>query len=329
MYSILRKVLVIAIITTVFLQSLSISHALSAQKPKVEPQGIHKKLVESKPLWIISAVVNSPWHGQAKSEFRAWYKWEFGSLASVKRSTATTISITAKNGESTAYLENYQVNVYDVESCLIGHFRCHYVGRYAELEQRLPGIQLWTYQPAGTMSDYIVPKVVTVINGQVAGSHYFKAIYQSCDDYIKLSKGQGSISITISDSTELDFEVNIGVSVGPVSLSGIAKGGLIIGQGYSMTYTFYQDPKYEIQYCIDYLGSYDLTAHKYPLIWAFSASIVSDSSTNTKASLRLMKNHINPAPMPAKPEKYAVLFIDRNGNILKYINPEYNITKQK
>ncbi len=236
--------------------------------------------MDSRPLWVIVVAINAPWHGEAQANLKVWFQWKFGVITSIRRESVTEITIVARDGESVAYLEAYRVSVYDVKDCFL--WWCRYIGRYAELEQRLPGVRLWTYQPANN----VVPKVVTAdAEGNVLGYHYFEAVYRSCDDYVYLSRGLGGLSITVTEGVETGFEVDIGISVGSVSLSGLALGGLTRGQGYSIKYVFEQSTQYEILHCIDYLGAYDLSARKYPLIWAFNTYIIDDVANTNNISI--------------------------------------------
>ncbi len=241
---------------------------------------------------ILPDNVNSPYNRETRSTNSIKFYWEFGSLASASHEYSFATTITAHNGESSAYVGVGKIKIID------RYLVCppplpflpptkYYIGRFAEIEQRYPGEYLITYEHSGDMVDNTVLKVY------LSGSNnYFKvsAIYKTRDDYISLSPGTGSTGKTIYMSQALKSSIDISISIYGVGINGVFKASYGERATREVNYIFHQHPLCAIVHNIDYLGSYDISQDKYPMHLAFSTSI--DCPLNNIES-NYVKTHLN------------------------------------
>ncbi|MEB3789238.1 MAG: hypothetical protein GSR72_05045 [Desulfurococcales archaeon] len=325
-----RQLLIAFLLPIIFFSTILIPQTFAGTHDNsITPERMDYRLVTSKNLWIIPVAMNSPYAGEASIEMSNTFWWEFGSLASQRKETSYTISVSLKDGASTALLEPWKVNVYDVYNCVYIRafsWQCTYIGRMAAAVERLPGAYLWEYEHEGDTVDNTIPLVQTYIcssgNCYLAGENWFNATYKTMDDYVVVTPGTSCITRQITVSNVQEFTVNIGLTVGSIKINGLAHGGFGSTAINKVTYKFCGLPDKTVINLIDYLGPYDLSQNKYPLIWAFYSYTYSGTTAPNDTEIREYESNIN-----INSTKYVVakVGVSKNNSLNWIITPEFNI----
>ncbi len=208
-------------------------------------------------IFVIVLNVNSPWNGEAEFTNFFYYKMQFGSLIS---------SYEEFQWEETTYVDHGR----NAAEAVLAKVRV--CSTYAEVLQWFDNIRWGTnYEKPGDTLDDTCLKVVTVIcdqygNCRRSGDYTVCPIFISTD--LELGYCDGfTKSFTITRSNAVEAGIDIGISIGPISINGLMKNHLLSQTGVRAKYLFKAPQRACAIWRVDYLKSSQPTP-----IWAFSVT---------------------------------------------------------
>lgn len=214
-------------------------------------------------------LLNSPYDGSASATNKNSIEWNFGSLVGYQSEYTSGTTITASNGASNGVFRLQKIGIYKVyeKSCFL--FWCHrtYIGEIAEPISGTAQFDVsLKIAPEGTLSDVYLP---TQVSYDGYDSVSFDIRYHTKDYEYIVPAGSSSMVKSVNEGSYFDANINLGVSINGVSVSGLLRFGYTSGSTSEYTYVLDSDPYSDRIWYVDYLGDYDIDHNEYPLIWAF------------------------------------------------------------
>lgn len=277
-------VVIMLVICTLALANCYVVKALSVETPLCY---FVEKTVTKGVVPVIVMTINSPFNGMARMTNKWTFYWQFGSLVSQSMKYSVSYTVETFNGEAVALIRPAIVAIKDVYFKCIGWYH-EYVGRVAEIEKFLRETYLVTYEKSGSRIDNTIVCAYTkgTSNGMCVAP-----IYEENDYTYFLFPGHSSIDVEITASNSLSTDVQIGISVGGITLPGIFRATVSTTATKSVEYLMKANPHCFIIHNVDYRGSYDLSRNEYPMIWAFNTEVYCTSQKGNVKFTKLLIPH--------------------------------------
>ncbi|MEB3755392.1 MAG: hypothetical protein GSR79_00810 [Desulfurococcales archaeon] len=257
-----RKLLIIAVLVFLLLPSImpAIAYATSYEYDLVTSD------YRMHPLLLL----NSPYYGSAQATDEQSIDWVFGSLVTYQSDYSSSMGVTASNGASNGLFRVQKVGiykVYQINFCFLSYCYKTYIGEVAKpiYGTALADVSI-NIAPEGTVSDWNLP---TQVSWDGYKSITFDIRYKNKDFEYVVTAGSSPLPITVYKGNHFVANINLGVSIEGVSVSGLLKFDYETGTNSEYKYVFNSDPYSDRIWYVDYLGDYDVDHHVYPLIWAF------------------------------------------------------------